>query len=64
MLWDAYTRYKYAESTSEEQSTRFRYTILAAAGKLEKAVLSLDVEDHELKAYALYFMGLFYCRAR
>jgi len=29
----------YAESSFEEQSTRFRYTILAAAGKLEKAVL-------------------------
>ena len=38
--------------------------LLAAAGKLEKAVLSLDVGDIELKAYAFYFMGLFYCRAR
>jgi len=48
----------------EEQSTRFRYMILAAAGKLEKAILSLDAEDNELKVYALYFIGLFYCRAR
>ncbi|MDQ1254330.1 MAG: hypothetical protein QG646_3561 [Euryarchaeota archaeon] len=38
--------------------------VIAAAGKLEKAVLSLDVGDIELKAYAFYFMGLFYCRAR
>jgi hypothetical protein len=28
--------------------------ILATAGKLEKAFLSLDAGDHELKAYALY----------
>jgi hypothetical protein len=54
----------YAESTSEEQSALFRYIILAVAGKLEKAVLGLDAEYHELKAYALYSMGLFYCRAR
>lgn len=64
LLWDAYARYMYAEASFEEESTRFRYMILTAAGKLEKAVLSLDARDHELKAYALYFMGLFYCRAR
>jgi tetratricopeptide (TPR) repeat protein len=64
LLWDAYARYIYAEASFEEESTRFRYMILAAAGKLEKAFLSLDAGDHELKAYALYFMGLFYCRAR
>lgn len=64
LLWDAYARYMYAEASFEEESTRFRYMILAAAGKLEKAALSLDAGDNELKAYALYFMGLFYCRAR
>jgi hypothetical protein len=49
----------YAEASFEEGSTRFRYKILATAGKLEKAFLSLDAGDHELKAYALYFMGFF-----
>jgi tetratricopeptide (TPR) repeat protein len=64
LLWDAYARYMYAEASFEEESARFRHTVLAAAGKLEKAVLSLDTEDNELKAYTLYFTGLFYCRAR
>ncbi len=64
LLWDAYARYMYAEASFEEESTRFRYMILAAAGKLEKAVLSLNAGDNDLKAYALYFIGLFYCRAR
>jgi tetratricopeptide (TPR) repeat protein len=64
LLWDAYARYMCAEASFEEDSTRFRYMVIAAAGKLEKAVLSLDVGDIELKAYAFYFMGLFYCRAR
>lgn len=64
LLWDAYARYMYAEASFEEESTRFRYMILAAARKLEKAVLSLDAGDHELKAYAFYFLGIFYCRAR
>lgn len=63
LLWDAYSRYMYAEASFEEESTRFRYMILTAAGKLEKAVLGLDAGDNELKAYAFYFMGLFYCRA-
>jgi tetratricopeptide (TPR) repeat protein len=62
LLWDAYARYIYAEASFEEDSARFRYTILAAAGKLEKAAVCLEPEDSELKAYALYFLGLFYCK--
>ena len=54
----------YAEASFEEESTRFRYMILAAAGKLEKGALNFEAGDYELKAYALYFTGLFYCRAR
>lgn len=64
LLWDAYARYMYAEASFEEDSTRFKYMVIAAAGKLEKAVLNLDAGDNKLKAYAFYFMGLFYCRAR
>jgi hypothetical protein len=54
----------YAEASFEENSARFRYMLLAAAGKLEKGAIRQRSEDNELKAYALYFLGLFYCRAR
>jgi tetratricopeptide (TPR) repeat protein len=64
LLWDAYARYMYAETSFEEENARFRHLILGAARKLEKAALSFGPADNELKAYALYFMGLFYCRAR
>jgi len=64
LLWDAYARYMYAEASFEEDSARFRYMLLAAAGKLEKAAICQEPEDNELKAYALYFLGLFYCKAR
>ena len=64
LLWDVYARYMYAEASFEENSARFRHMILAAAGKLEKAAIRQRSEDNELKAYALYFLGLFYCRAR
>lgn len=37
--------------------------LLAAAGKLEKATICQTPADNELKAYALYFLGLFYCKA-
>lgn len=63
LLWDAYARYVYAEAFFEAETARFRYMMLAAAGKLEKAAC-LRSEDNEIKAYALYFVGLFYCRAR
>ncbi len=62
LLWEAYARYMYAEVSFDEGSARFRYMLLAAAGKLENAVTCQ--RDDELKAYALYFLGLFYCRAR
>ena len=64
LLWDAYARYMYAEASFEENSARFRYMLLAAAGKLEKAAICQEPEDNELKAYALYFLGLFYCKIR
>jgi tetratricopeptide (TPR) repeat protein len=64
LLWDAYARYMYAEVSLEKNSARFRYMLLSAAGKLEKAAIWQRSEDNELKAYALYFLGLFYCRAR
>ena len=64
LLWDAYARYMYAEAYFEENSPRFRYMLLAAAGKLEKAAICQEPEDNELKAYALYFLGLFYCKIR
>ena len=53
----------YAETSFEENSARFRHMLLAAAGKLEKATICQAPEDNELKAYALYFLGLFYCKA-
>jgi tetratricopeptide (TPR) repeat protein len=62
LLWDAYARYMYAESSFEEGSARFRYMLLATAGKLEKAAICLEPGDNELRAYALYFLGLFYCK--
>ncbi|AKB55672.1 MULTISPECIES: tetratricopeptide repeat protein [Methanosarcina] len=62
LLWDVYARYVYAEASFEENSARFRHMLLAAAGKLEKAAIWQRSEDNELKAYALYFLGLFYCR--
>ena len=37
--------------------------LLAAAGKLEKAAICQKPGDNELKAYALYFLGLFYCKS-
>ncbi len=64
LLWDAYARYMYAESSFDEDSARFRYMLLAAAGKLEKASICREPGDNELRAYALYFLGLFYCKAR
>ncbi|WP_235284848.1 tetratricopeptide repeat protein [Methanosarcina sp. 2.H.T.1A.15] len=64
LLWDAYARYMCAEASFEENSARFRYMLLAAAGKLEKAAICQEPEDNELKAYALYFLGLFYCKIR
>lgn len=64
LLWDAYARYMYAEASFEENSARFRYMLLAAAGKLEKAAICLEPGDNELRAYALYFLGLFYCKVR
>ncbi|MDY0130863.1 MAG: tetratricopeptide repeat protein, partial [Methanosarcina vacuolata] len=63
LLWDVYARYMYAEASFEENSAHFRSMLLAAAGKLEKAAIRQRSEDNELKAYALYFLGLFYCRA-
>ncbi|WP_292373401.1 tetratricopeptide repeat protein, partial [Methanosarcina sp. UBA411] len=63
LLWDAYARYMCAETSFDENSARFRYTLLAAAGKLEKAAILQRSKDNELKAYALYFLGLFYYRA-
>lgn len=63
LLWDAYARYMYAEASFEKNSARFRYMLLAAAGKLEKATICQKSRDNELKAYALYFLGLLYCRA-
>lgn len=62
MLWDAYARYIYAESFFDEDSARFRYALLTAAGKLEKAAVCREAEDSELRAYALYFLGLCYCK--
>ena len=62
LLWDAYARYMYAEASFEKNSARFRYMLLAAAGKLEKATICQKSRDNELKAYALYFLGLLYCR--
>ncbi|WP_243685170.1 hypothetical protein [Methanosarcina barkeri] len=50
----------YAEASFEENSARFRHMLLAAAGKLEKAAIWQRSEDNELKAYALYFLGLFF----
>ncbi|AKB22669.1 tetratricopeptide repeat protein [Methanosarcina sp. WH1] len=64
LLWDVYARYMYAETSFEEDSARFRYILLAAAGKLEKAAICREPEDNELKAYALYFLGFFYYKAR
>ena len=64
LLWDAYARYMYAETSLEENSARFRYMLLAAAGKLEKGAIWQRPEDNELKAYAFYFLGLFYYRAQ
>jgi tetratricopeptide (TPR) repeat protein len=64
LLWDTYARYMYAEASFDEGSARFRYMLLAAAGKLEKAAICQRPGDNELKAYSLYFLGLFYCRAR
>jgi tetratricopeptide (TPR) repeat protein len=64
LLWDAYSRYMYAEVSLEEKNSRFRYMLLAAAEKLEKSAIWKNSEDNELKAYALYYLGLFYCRAR
>ncbi|MDQ1276812.1 MAG: hypothetical protein QG610_2390, partial [Euryarchaeota archaeon] len=62
LLWDSYARYIYAESSFDESSARFRYMLLAAAGKLEKAAICREAGDNELRAYALYFLGLFYCK--
>lgn len=64
LLWDAYARYIYAEASFEGDSVRFRNMLLTAAGKLEKEAFFQRSGDNELKAYALYFAGLFYCRAR
>ena len=64
LLWDAYARYIYAETSFEENSARFKYMLLAATGKLEKAAICQTPEDNELKAYTLYFLGLFYCKVR
>jgi tetratricopeptide (TPR) repeat protein len=60
LIWDSYARYVYAESSFDEGSARFRHMILAAAGKLEKAAICREPGDSELRAYALYFLGLFY----
>ncbi|MDD4249786.1 MAG: hypothetical protein PHT13_11850 [Methanosarcina sp.] len=38
--------------------------LLAAVGKIEKAAICQEPEANELKAYALYFLGLFYCKIR
>jgi tetratricopeptide (TPR) repeat protein len=62
LLWDAYARYIYAESSFDEDSARFRYMLLTAAGKLEKAAICREPGDSELRAYALYFLGLLYCK--
>ena len=62
LLWDSYARYIYAESSFDEGSARFRHMILAAAGKLEKAAICREPGDSELRAHALYFLGLFYCK--
>lgn len=62
LLWDSYIRYICAESSFDEDSARFRYMLLSAAGKLEKAAICREAGDNELRAYALYFLGLFYCK--
>ncbi|WP_269850728.1 tetratricopeptide repeat protein [Methanosarcina horonobensis] len=49
LLWDAYARYMFAEASFEEDSARFRYTLLAAAGKLEKAAICREPGDSELR---------------
>ena len=37
---------------------------IGSGKNFEKTLEAFDAEDNELKVYVLYFMGLFYCRAR